>query len=137
MVLKLIIGVVLIAHGIGHVLGWFPIFGWARTAGWTGESWLISGAVGTGPTNALALVLWGVAMLGFVIVGLGVIGLPVPTAWLRPLAVIAAVASLLAVGLFWEAIPAMSGRIAAVAVDLVVLWAVLVGHWPSTDVVPG
>jgi hypothetical protein len=137
MVLKLLIGGVLIAHGIGHVLGWFPVFGWARSPGWTGDSWLLSGTVGSGPANVLAVVLWGVAMVGFVLVGLGVLGLPVPAGWLRPLAVVAAVASLLAVGLFWESIPAVSGRIGAVAVDVIVLWAVLVGHWPSTDVVPG
>ena len=137
MVLKVIIGVVLIAHGIGHVLGWFPILGWARSAGWTGESWLLSGAVGSGITNVVAFTLWGVAMVGFVLVGLGVLGLPVPVAWLRPLAVLAAVASLLAVGLFWESIPAMSGRIGSIAIDVIVLWAVLVGHWPSSEVVPG
>jgi hypothetical protein len=137
MILKVVIGAVLIAHGIGHVLGWFPIFGWARSTGWTGDSWVLSGAVGQGPTNVIGFVLWGVSMVGFVLVGLGVLGLPVPATWLRPLAVLAAITSLLAVGLFWDAIPALSGRIGSIAVDVLVLWAVLVGHWPSSDVVPG
>ena len=137
MVLKLVIGGVLVAHGIGHILGWFPILGWARSPGWTSESWVLSGTVGTGPTNAIGFVLWGVAMVGFVLVGLAVLGLPVPTSWLRPMAVVAALASLLAVVLFWDAIPALSGHVGLIVVDVLVLWAVLIGHWPATDVVPG
>ena len=57
MILKVVIGVVLIAHGIGHVLGWFPILGWAKSAGWTGDSWVLTRTVGSGPTHALAFAL--------------------------------------------------------------------------------
>jgi hypothetical protein len=65
MLLKLVIGFVLIAHGIGHVLGWFPIFGWSRAAGWTGDSWLLDGIGGPTLAHAVGFVLWGVAMVGF------------------------------------------------------------------------
>ena len=137
MPLKLIIGVVLIAHGIGHVLGYFPIFGWARTDGWSADSWALTGLTGSTVTNVLGLALWTVAMVTFVVAGLGVLGIWVPVTWIRPLAVIGAVASIAGIVLFWEAFPAMTSRIGALVIDIIVLWAVIVGHWPADDVVPG
>jgi len=136
MPLKLIIGLVLIAHGIGHVLGLFPIAGWAKADGWTADSWVLSGPVGVSATHALGAVLWIVALVGFVVAGVGVLGFAVPAAWIRPAAVIASVASLIAIGLFWDALPSMTSKIGAIGVDLVVLWAVVIGHWPASDVVP-
>jgi hypothetical protein len=136
MPLKLIIGLVLIAHGIGHSLGYFPVFGWARAEGWSADSWLLTGPLGSTAANAIGVILWTVALVGFVAVGLGVLGIVVPAEWLRPLAVAAAVASLLAIGLYWDALPSIVSKIGAAAIDIAVLWAVLVGDWPSTDVVP-
>lgn len=133
----LIIGIVLIAHGIGHSLGYFPIFGWATAPDWTGDSWLLSGPIGTTAANAIAVALWTVALVGFVVAGLGILGIAVPSAWIRPTAVVAAIVSLVAIGLFWDAFPSVVSKIGAIAIDVAVLWAVLVAHWPSTDVVPG
>ncbi len=137
MPVNLIIGIVLIAHGIGHVLGYFPIFGWASVDGWTGESWLLTAPIGVAGANAIALVLWTIPMVGFTLAGLGVLGIAVPTTWIRPLAVVSAVVSIAGIVLFWHAFPTMTNRIGAIAVDIVVLWAVLVAHWPSSDVVAG
>ena len=85
----LIVGVALIAHGIGHVLGLMPILGWAAEAGWTSESWLLTGPLGASVANLVATVLWLVPLVGFTLVGLGVLGIAVPAAWVRPLAVVA------------------------------------------------
>lgn len=137
MPLKLVIGLVLIAHGIGHVLGLFPILGWAKADGWTADSWVLSGPVGVTAAHALGAVLWLVALVGFVIAGVGVLGMAVPAAWIRPAAVVASVASLIAIGLFWDALPSATSKVGAIGVDLAVLWAVVIGHWPASDVVPG
>ena len=136
MPLQLIIGVVLIAHGIGHVLGYFPVMGWASAEGWSGDSWLLTAPIGTTGANAIALVLWTVPLVGFTLAGLGVLGIAVPATWIRPLAVLAAVVSIAGVILFWNAFPTMTNRIGALVIDVIVLWAVLVAHWPSSDVVP-
>ena len=103
--LKVIIGVVLIAHGIGHVLGLFPIAGWARAEHWSAESWALTSWTGPTITNVLGAALWLTAMVTFIVAGLGVLGLWVPIAWIRPLAVIGAVASIVGLVLFWEAFP--------------------------------
>ena len=137
MSLKLIIGLVLVAHGIGHSLGAFPIFGWAKADGWSGDSWILTGPAGVTATHALGLVLWAAALVGFVVAGLGVLGVAVPVEWIRPVAVVASMVSLVAIGLFWDALPSMVSKVGAIGVDVIVLWAVLVAHWPSTEIVPG
>jgi hypothetical protein len=137
MPLKIIIGLVLIAHGIGHSLGYFPIFGWAKAEGWTGDSWILSGPAGVTATHAVGIVLWTVALVGFVVAGLGVLGVFVPATWIRPVAVVASVVSLVGIVLFWDAFPSIVSKVGAIGIDVVVLWAVLVGHWPSSEVVPG
>ena len=134
--LKVIIGTVLIAHGVGHVLGLFPAFGWARTTGWSADSWALTGWAGPTVSHVVGIALWSTAMVTFVLAGLGVLGLWVPISWIRPLAVVGSVVSIVGIVLFWEAFPEMSSRVAALAVDVIVLWAVLVGHWPSSEIVP-
>jgi len=136
MAVNLIIGLVLVAHGIGHVLGLLPIAGIAAVDGWTTDSWLLA-PLGTPITNLVAAVLFLVPLVGFTVVGLGVIGAPIPATWMRPLAVAASVASIVAIGCFWHAFPAMTGRVGAVAVDVLVLWAVLTSAWPTSDTIPG
>jgi hypothetical protein len=137
MPLKIIIGLVLIAHGIGHGLGYAPIFGWAKAEGWSGDSWMLTGALGPTVSNVIALVLWTIPLVGFVLVGLGVFGVGIPADWIRPMAVVSSVVSIVGVVLFWDALPALTSKIGAIAIDVIVLWAVIVAHWPSSEVVPG
>ena len=113
------------------------VFGWAKADGWTADSWVLTGPAGVTATHAVGIVLWSVALVGFVVAGVGVLGIAVPVAWIRPAAVIASVASLVAIGLFWDALPSMTSKVGAIAVDVAVLWAVLVAHWPASEVVPG
>lgn len=137
MPLKIIIGLVFLVHGVGHSLGLFPIFGWAKSEGSSGDSWILTGPIGPTIANTLALVLWTIPLVGFVLAGLGVLGVAVPGDWIRPLAVVSSIVSIAVVLLFWDSLPALSSKIGALAVDIAVLWAVVVAHWPSSDVVPG
>ncbi len=50
--------------------------------------------------------------------------------WWRPVAIGSALMSLLAVLLFFDALP-MGSRVGCVAVDLAVLYGVLVADWPA------
>ena len=133
----LLVGVALIAHGIGHVLGLMPIVGWAPAAGWTSESWLLTGPLGASVANLVAAALWLVPLVGFTLVGLGVLGIAVPAAWVRPLAVVAAVVSIVAIALFWQAFPTMTAKVGAIVVDVLVLWAVFATDWAASDAIAG
>lgn len=128
--LKLVIGIVLLAHGVGHVLGIFPVVGVAPMSTlpkWTGESWLLPSSPPT-MSHAIGGVLWGVALVGFVLLSFVVFGWLSET-WWQPLAVGSAAASLVAVALFPSAFPTLVNVVGAAAVDVVVLVATIAYQW--------
>lgn len=126
--LKVVIAAVLVAHGIGHVMGPLGMFKVATVnPAWHGDSWILSAVGGTGVTQALGTVLWLLALVGFVVLGGVVLGW-LPASWWQPLAIGSAVVSLAGLLLFPSAFPVMS-TIGALALDVVVLAAVLWLGW--------
>lgn len=122
---KLVVGGVIGAHGIGHVLGWMPAWGIARFEGMSSHSWLISGILGEGGARLGAGVLFVLPTIGFVAAAAGLLtGQP----WWRQVAVGSAVVSLACTALYPQAY-SMGSTIGAVAVNLAVLYAVLVANW--------
>lgn len=90
------------AHGVGHVLGWGPPLGlsWASSAT-SLESWLVDGAA----ARALAVLLFGLPTFGFLATA---VGLCADLPWLRVVAVISAVTSLVASAVFPHTLPPSS-----------------------------
>ena len=128
--LKFIIGLVLIGHGIGHSMGILGLFKVAQVnPAWQGDSWALTSLAGDTLTQLVGAVLWSVAMIGFIALGLVVFGW-LPAGWWVPLAVVSSIASLLGVVLFPMAFPTFS-TVGAVVVDLAVLYAVWSGWLPS------
>jgi hypothetical protein len=128
---NVLVAIVLVAHGIGHVLGPFQVLKVTRVnPTWTGDSWLLTSAAGQSASNVIGMVLWIAALLGFVAAAAVVIGW-LPASWWVPLAVASSVASLVAIALFPNAFP-MTSTVAAVVVDVAVLAAVLVFRWTPT-----
>src|SRR5262245_1722631 len=125
---RILIAIVLFAHGIGHVLGPLQV---TRVAvvnpEWNGDSWLLSGATGTSSAQLIGVVLWMAAMVGFIALAAVVMGW-LPATWWVPLSIAASAISLLAIVLFPTAMPTTS-TIGAVVVDLAVLVAVVRGGW--------
>ena len=59
MMLKVLIAFVLLAHGIGHVLGLLQVFKVATVnPAWSRDSWLLTGVLGTTPSQVVGVVLW-------------------------------------------------------------------------------
>ena len=135
-VLRLLIGGALLLHGLGHggamgALWWIAEQPGTETGGWTAaRSWAF-------PTLAaapmLAIGFWTVALVGFVIAALSFWGVLLPGDWWRPVAVLAAVVSLVGILLFAGNWPTFN-TIAAVAMNVAVLVAVLILHWPPETV---
>ena len=128
---KIIVAVVLLAHGIGHVLGPLQVFKITATdPTWNGDSWLLTGVTGQTLSNVIGLALWIAAMVGFVAASAVVMGW-LPASWWIPLAVGSSVVSLVGIALFPNAFP-MTSTVAAAVVDVVVLAAVVVLKWTPT-----
>jgi hypothetical protein len=131
-VLKLLIAVVLLAHGIGHSMGLLQVFKVATVnPQWHGDSWLLTGLSGSAVTQAIGVVLWTASLVGFAALAAVVVGW-LPAAWWQPLAIGSSIMSLAGLLLFPIAFPLISS-VGALVVDLAVLAAVLLYHWTPSD----
>jgi hypothetical protein len=130
--LKIVIALVLLAHGIGHSMGLLGVFKVATVnPAWDGGSWLLDGVAGSTVTQAIGVVLWTAAMIGFTALAAVVMGW-LPEAWFTPLAIGASVASLVGLLLFPVAFPTFS-TLGALVIDVVVLVAAVWYHWVPGD----
>jgi hypothetical protein len=124
--LQTLTGLVLLVHGIGHVMALLPAFNISSSETWHYRSWLLTRIVGDKVSRFLVIVLYGAAMIGFIAAGLGVFNLIVPHSLWQTLAVYSAVISFAALALFWNAFVAfMPNKFGAIVVDAVILWALL------------
>lgn len=127
--LRMLVFLVLVAHGIGHSIG--VAGGWGNNAwGGSGESWLLSPVLGRS-VGTLEGLIWLIPAIGFVAAGAALLaGID---AW-RGLALASSVVSLMAIALFPQQLPSFS-TVAAVVVDLAVVIGLTVLQWPSADAV--
>jgi hypothetical protein len=129
---KIAVAVVLLAHGIGHSMGLLQIFKVATVnPEWHGDSWLLTGPVGTTATQVVGGLVWTVAIVGFAALAAVVVGW-LPTTWFVPLAIASSVVSLAGVALFPIAFPLLS-TLGAAVVDLAVLSSAVWFHWLPSD----
>ena len=131
-VIRWIIALAVLGHGIGHVL-FMPVLAASMKLDATGHSWLLTGVLGDGPTRLLASLVGGVLVAAFVVVAAGVF---MQTTWWRPLALAATVASIALVVLLWDGLPTGPAA-AALVFDAAIVVALLVLRWPATDLVGG
>ena len=101
-VIRWVIGIFLILHGVTHAF--FPSYG-------TYDSWLV------GDAQSLALPLMVLATGLFVVAGLGAL---LRTRWWGSVALLAAVESLIFLGLFWQ-----TGQIFGVLIDVAIIVGIL------------
>jgi hypothetical protein len=120
-ILRILIAGALLVHGVGHTLGFFVPPG----------SWLMPNASGS-MLKVLAYVIWGLAAVGFLLALLGFLGILVPAAWWRPLAVAFAFISLLGLFLFWGSWGALN-KYGALAMNVAILVTQLWLRWPPVD----
>lgn len=125
--LRIILSLVIAAHGIGHILFLMPLLGIANW-GQSGRSWLLTGS---SEARVIGSLTWIGAMIGF---GFSVYGLWNQFAWWRNATIVASVVSTIGVIIFW-ATPISSPVISALGFNMLVLGALLMFHFPAVDVV--
>jgi hypothetical protein len=129
--IRIIVGVVLLGHGLGHALTALPLFGVRLSGFHSTESWLLGRVLEGGIASGICAVLNPVALLGFVVAGLGLAGWGVPRELWGRLAVLAALVSSLALLLFWNAFPFLfPNKIGVMVVNVWAVGSVLWFRWP-------
>ena len=129
--LKLVLAVVVLFHGVGHLLFLGSSLRLVDWAGQTSHSWLLTGSIGDGPARAIASTIW-VATIVLFVAGVG--GFLLDTAWWRPVTVAASIVSIAGIVLFWDGL-ATSSAAFALAFDVVLLVSLLVVHWPAAEAI--
>jgi len=120
MILEFAAAIVLIAHGIGHIIGilgpWFGVY-----EGTNDRPWILPGKR---PLNSLIGQVWGIiwlaAMLFFIGSGIGVL---MDETWWRTSAIIGSVISIVAIVPWWNTV--LPGAKAGVALDVAILLVLL------------
>jgi hypothetical protein len=123
-------GVVLM-HGVGHILFLGPALRVVDWAGQSSRSWLLTTPLGDTAARGLASVVWAGTIVLFVA---GVAGFLTDQSWWRTVTIGAAVLSAAGIVVYWDGL-ATSSAAAALLVDALILGALLLAHWPSTEVV--
>ena len=117
MLLRLLIAIVLFAHGVGHLLFLANSWGYWR-GGEAGRSWLLSGVLDLGQTlEGIVGLLWLIPLVGFVAVTWGYL---TQQGWWPQLALASAVISLAMIIVWWGGIN-ISSAFVALVVDIVVI----------------
>jgi uncharacterized membrane protein YphA (DoxX/SURF4 family) len=130
--LRALVAVVLFIHGIGHVMGVMPALKLVNVEGWNSRSWLLTPILGETISRILSIILFLVALVGFVASTLALLGWLVPHDWWRTLAVVSAVISIVTIALFWNAfVSFFPNKVGALGVDIAVLVCLLVLNWPT------
>lgn len=130
--IKVALALVLLAHGIGHSLGLLQLFKVATVnPAWNGDSWILTGIAGPTISQALGIVIWTTAILGFTALAGVMVGW-LPASWWQPLGLASAAISLVGLFLFPVAFPTLS-TLGALAVDVVLLASILWERWVPAE----
>lgn len=136
-VLQIAVPLVLILHGVGHIMGVLTAAGVFSTETWHSRSWLLTDLLGDPAARVIALVLWVVTVVGFIAAGAGAFGWSVTAGSWRTITVVMAVISLVALALYWNAFASLfPNKIGSIAVNITALVGILAMNWPSTDIIP-
>ena len=127
---RTILALIVMAHGIGHVLYLIPSLGIAQL-GQSTESWLLTPVLGDRLTRLIGSVIWLAVVAGFAAAGVGLFG---QHAWWRTLVVAAAGISLLGLALFVSKTDVQS-QLCAGVMDAAILVSLLLIQWPSAELV--
>jgi hypothetical protein len=135
--MKIFIGLFIIAHGLVHAgLAAAPVPDDPDSnpgAFFTSpeRSWLLP-KLGIKPSTVqwIGIGLVAMAILGFILAGLGVFGVPGLDQIWRTTAVVSAAVSLLLLGLFWH-----PWLIVGVLIDIGIIFSLLWANWPSPDLI--
>jgi hypothetical protein len=127
--LRVVLGAVIILHGLVHI--WYVVMsqGWVTVTpemGWTGRSWLLSGVLGGAAARSLGSVFYAVATVAFVAGGAALLA---RADWSHAVLTAAALISSFVILAFWDGGLSMAVEKGAIGLALnLVLLALLWGQ---------
>ena len=129
--LRTILAIFLFIHAIGHIQGIVASLGVIKSETWHVRSWLFDGLLGEKGSRTLALILFSICVLGFLVTAFSFIGVGIPHDYWRTLAIIFAIPSVLSLVAYWNAFAMFFNKVGAIGVNAWILIGLLILHWPS------
>lgn len=130
--IRIIVSLVLIAHGLGHALTALPVYGWRLSEAHSADSWLLSKVLRKGLASGFCVIVNLLAMVCFVAAGLALAEWGVAKDSWEGLAVAGSTFSLLGLALFWDGFPFLvPNKVGALFVDILALVMILWLRWPQ------
>lgn len=128
---RIIVSLVLMAHGLGHALTALPVYGLRLSETHSADSWLLSKVLRKGLSSGFCVIVNLLAMVTFVAAGLALADWGLARDSWEGLAVTGSVFSLLGLALFWNGFPFLvPNKVGALFVDILALVAILWLRWP-------
>jgi hypothetical protein len=128
-----IVAIVSILHGLTHF--WFvtlslQLVEFTTDMGWTGQSWLLESILSEGVSRSIAVVLYGLAAIGFVIGGSGLL---LNQDWFRLIIVASSLLSVLTIAIYWDGdlSKLVEKGLIGLILSLAFVIAILIFNWPS------
>lgn len=123
-----------LAHGVAHMvytsmaMGWIPAP--ATSSPWTGASWLLTGPLSLSVTNILGAIVFTAVTLAFAITAGG---LALRQPWANAMLVGTAIASSVALFLFWDGSPQdlVTKGLIGLVINIALLVVFYVFHFPA------
>jgi hypothetical protein len=135
--IQTVVSLVIILHGVGHIMGILTAANIIHTNTWNSHSWLLTNALGDITARMIALALWIVTVVGFIAAGAGAFGWSLTAGSWRTITVVMAVVSLVTLAIYWNAFAVLiPNKVGSIAVNIAALVCILSLNWPSTDIIP-
>jgi hypothetical protein len=128
---QIVVTVVLFIHAIGHIQGVLVALGLITTEIWHPRSWLFDKLVGEKVSRAISLVVWLTCVVGFLATAFAFIGIGIPYALWRPMAILFSILSILGLVFYWNSFAAIFNKVGALAVNGAILVGLLLLNWPT------
>lgn len=129
----IILAIVSILHGLTHF--WYvtlslQLVKFTNDMGWTGQSWLLGRILGESASRSIAVLLYGLAGIGFVIGGSGLL---LHQDWFRPIIVASSLLSVVTIAIFWDGdlLKLVEKGLIGLILSLAFLLTILLFNWPS------
>jgi hypothetical protein len=133
--IKILIPLVLLLHGLGHggaIIALIVIDRGVSGGKWlSARSWLFPN-LNPQVAKVIAMIFWGLSLIGFVAATLSFWGILVPGDVWRQIALISAFVSFTGIAIFWGRWP-LFNTLAAQAVNVAVIITQLWLHWPPIE----
>lgn len=130
-ILRTVFSLLLFVHGIGHIQGVLSSLGLFNNDSWHPRSWLIDKLLEEKISRIVAVMLWGLAVLGSLAAAFAFLGIGLPHEIWRTLAVAASIPSSLGLIFYWNSLAMIFNKLGAIAINLWILIGLLLLNWPS------